>query len=138
MRRRTLVILLVVSGLTVLVGLEVVALSPHPSRDTRENFNRIKPGMGRVEVEAILGLPGDYTTGPASEYRSLNDPIGFFSVPGTHQSVWTTDEGKVLVGYDANDQTVDAQFKYLGIEHQGPVDNLLWRLKRQWHRWFPE
>jgi hypothetical protein len=37
---------------------------PRPDRITRENFDRIQLEMGQAEVEAILGPPGDYTTGP--------------------------------------------------------------------------
>jgi hypothetical protein len=39
--------------------------SPEPEdRVTEANFHRIEKGMTRPEVEAILGPPGDYSTGP--------------------------------------------------------------------------
>src|SRR5262245_31156651 len=58
--------------LWVLVGLAAVLLAvgafmagpPPPDRVTRANFDRVWEGMSRAEVEAILGPPGDYTTGP--------------------------------------------------------------------------
>ena len=57
MRRRKLLIVLVLAGLTVVVVMAgAVVLWPQPpSRITRENFDRIKEGMSRAEVEAILG-----------------------------------------------------------------------------------
>jgi hypothetical protein len=62
MRRRTLLVAL--AGLAVVVGAGTVVLWPRADRITLENFDRIKKGMRRAEVEAILGPPGDYTTGP--------------------------------------------------------------------------
>jgi hypothetical protein len=54
MRRRKL--LGAVAGLAVLVAVGVFALWPRTERVTRENFDRIKEGMSRAEVEAIHGL----------------------------------------------------------------------------------
>jgi hypothetical protein len=52
-----------------LAGAAAVALWPRSSRVTRENFERIRKGMSRGEVEAILGTPGDYRTFPTDDKR---------------------------------------------------------------------
>jgi hypothetical protein len=91
----------------VVAGLALVALAafmpwPRPNRVTPENlpngitpetFDRIKDGMTRSEVEAILGPPGDYTTG---------DPIHAISMIGIGDDdlCWDTDVALVLVGFD--------------------------------------
>jgi hypothetical protein len=64
MRRRTLLVALVGLAVVAAVGVFVAGPSPEPSLVTRENFDRIKGGMSRVDVAAILGPPGDYRTGP--------------------------------------------------------------------------
>jgi hypothetical protein len=58
---------LALAGLAVVVAVGVVVLWPRtePNRITRENCYQIKEAMSRAEVEAILGPPGDYSTGDA-------------------------------------------------------------------------
>jgi hypothetical protein len=61
MRRRKL--RWVLAGLAVLLlAVGGFVLWPRPNRVARENFDRIREGMTRAEVEAILGPPGDYQT----------------------------------------------------------------------------
>jgi hypothetical protein len=79
MRRRKLLLLL--AGLAVL-AVGVVVLWPRTDRITRENYDRIQPGMTRAEVEAILGPPGDYRTG-------LGETYGLYARPGPAQ--WDID-----------------------------------------------
>jgi hypothetical protein len=50
--------------LAVLVAIGAFVLWPQSDRVTRENFDRIREGMSRAQVEAILGPPGDYRIGP--------------------------------------------------------------------------
>ncbi len=45
-------------GACALVAFLVLKLNP-PSRITQQNYERIELGMGRAEVEAILGPPSD-------------------------------------------------------------------------------
>src|SRR5262245_23034627 len=61
MRRQTL--LVVLAGLAVVVAAGAVVLWPRADRITLENYDRIRDGMTRAEVEAILGPPGDQRTG---------------------------------------------------------------------------
>src|SRR5262245_14338544 len=61
MRRRTLLVAL--AGLAVTVPVAAWLLWPGQDEITPENYERIKAGMSRAEVEAILGgPPGDYRT----------------------------------------------------------------------------
>ena len=58
MLRRKLLVTLAV-GLVALIGVAALVAWPRAERITPENFDRIKEGMSRAEVEAILGPPGD-------------------------------------------------------------------------------
>jgi hypothetical protein len=49
--------------LAALVGVGAFVLWPREYRITRQNFDRIMIGMNRAAVEAIVGTPGDYSTG---------------------------------------------------------------------------
>jgi len=82
MRRRT--VILGLAGLAVMFAVVAVVLRPRPDRITREDYDRIRPGMTRAEVEAILGPPDDYRTGRGeSDFgddnasRWVGDPTGF-------------------------------------------------------------
>jgi hypothetical protein len=41
---------------------------------------------------------------------------------------WTTDDGVVT----------HLQYENIWPVKRGPIENAIWRAKRQWHRWFPE
>jgi hypothetical protein len=119
------------------VGLLVVGIAalllwpepPEPDRVTQENFDRISDGMSRAEVEAILGPPGDSTSEPPSQlYPSLKS-LGLD---------WDADTAWVSIGFDDSGGVVRKRFYSMSRREQGPLDNLLWRAKRQWRRWFPE
>ena len=150
MQRRKL--LMVLAGLAV-----VVVLRPRPpSRITLENCNRIREGLSRAEVEAILGPPGDYRTGPGetghgstenmfwTPDRSLDVARGMdwsnFSqspdAPGLC-AIWLSDSATVIIGIDDSGTVVFKREWPRRTTPQGPLANLLWRLKRQWRRWFP-
>jgi hypothetical protein len=60
MRRRKL--LAALAGLAVVVAVGAVGLWPQSDRVTREIFDRLRVGMPRAEVEAILGPPAVYST----------------------------------------------------------------------------
>ena len=140
MRRRKL--LVVLAGLAVAVAAGVVVLWPsQPSRITQENCDRIKKGMSRAEVETILGPPGDYRTGPLQDvlvWHPILDGTTWHD-QCTNSSAWVGDTGWVRVQFNNGDGTVFASdfFESKRIA-QHPLDNLLWRAKRQWQRWFPE
>jgi hypothetical protein len=98
--------------------------------------------MSRAEVEAILGPPGDSTTGPL--YASSTSSIGGHQKVdpavecANHRDIWATDEACAVVGFGADGEAMELRFTSCTRATQDPWDNLLWRAKRQWHRCFPE
>jgi hypothetical protein len=123
---------------TVVSAVGVVVLWPRPpSRITRENLHRIREGMSRAEVEAILGPPGDFSTGPAEYGRHLvieGDQSDFCV---DRDWCWATDEGGTFVEFDVHGRVRSCSFISGQRAKQTFAENLLWRAKRQWHRWFP-
>jgi hypothetical protein len=135
MRRRTLLVAL--AGLAV-VAAGVVVLWQRPSRVTWENYEQIAPGMTQAEVESILGTPGDYTTGPTS---GPGGRIRMFVWPPEGASklvAWQADDVCITVAFDASGRHLGCMREINNRIEQSSFANLLWRLKRQWHRWFTE
>jgi hypothetical protein len=133
MRRRKL-LAAVALGVLALVAVGAIALWPQPSRITDENFDCIHKGMTRAEVEAILGPPGDYTTGPVN--YDTRPPVYFLSPDGS-VAFWNSDMAYAHVLFDASGKVEEIFFHPGRPQDQGPLANLLWRAKRQWERWFP-
>src|SRR6516162_7839304 len=137
MGRRKL--LLALAGLAVVAAAGVVVLWPSADRIKRENCDRIRHGMSLAEVEAVLGPPGDYRTGP-TRYRPhfmapprLADRMA--SEPDVDIQKWEGDSGDIQVVF--SDGETSAEFYASEPLDQSALANLLWRAKRQWHRWFP-
>jgi hypothetical protein len=135
MRRRKL--LVVLAGLAVVAAAGVVVLRPREDRITRANYDRIQIGMSRAHVEAILGPQGDYTTAPVEAW-------GFFAYvsrgatdPGTPMSTWDGDQGSIRLAFDQQDKVAWGDFQSHHPVDLGTLDLVLFRAKRQWHRWFP-
>jgi hypothetical protein len=139
MRGRTL--LVVLAALAVVGAAETVLLWPGADRVTRENVGRIRKGMSRAEVYAVLGPPGDYRTAPV-EYNLLELLAGGSAESaGTGYTVeedcWRGDAFVIGVGY-GHDGRVRNHSRADALKPKpGPLATLLWRAKRQWHRWFP-
>ncbi len=134
-----------VAGLAALAGAAMFALWPPTPRVTQENFGRIKPGMTRTEVEAILGSPGDYRTEPtfdpvpASPARSVwRAARGEWAPPGTTAAVWRGNGGVVVVFLDRCDTVQEAEYGQVYAVQQAPLEKLFWQAERQWRRWFPK
>jgi hypothetical protein len=132
------------AALTVVIAAGVVVLWPQTeSRMTVENFRRIREGMTLAEASAILGPPGDYSTLDTASPPILSDGDAYASLgDGTVESVdqewWTNDTADAFVGLDKSGRIVSGSvYPRQTIDH-GTLGNLLWRAKRQWHRWFPE
>jgi hypothetical protein len=138
MRRRKL--LVVLAALAALVAAGMVVLWPLGDRISLANYERIREGMTLAEVEAILGQPGDYTTGPA-------DGLGVYLCGGSEPVVrlnadrvlyfWVGDTAMIYIVIDAGTGTVLRSFDPVDRVPQPTLDNLLWRAKRLRHRWFP-
>jgi hypothetical protein len=157
MRRRTLLVAL--AGLAVVAAAGAVVLWPRPERITRENFDRIRDGITRADVEAILGPPGDYRTGhgemdygtgentdwtpdsgpdfaPRTNWSRLRGVRGQSSEDPSLRAGWIGDSFAILIVVDKSGQVTHKSLSPRRTT-QGPLDNLLWRVKRQWRRWFP-
>jgi hypothetical protein len=137
MRRRKLLVAL--AGLAVVVAAGVVVLWPEPPliRVTEENLNRVRPGMTRTEVEAILGPPGDYRTHPTDSFpprgpNPVSSGVSFTSLQ------WQSDTIDVQICVAPNGDMQWMKAMSAQPTNLGPLDRLRWRAKRQWHRWFPE
>jgi hypothetical protein len=139
MWRRKLVLAL--AGLAVVVAAGVVVLWPRPpSRITRENYARVRVGMNRTEVYAILGPAGDDRTGPV-EYSGVaihGNELGPAPFEGRNFAFWLSDQAYIVVIFDEDERVQKVPYCLSAGRRisQGPLDNLLWRAKRQWHRWF--
>jgi hypothetical protein len=125
-------LLVALAGLAVAVAGAAVVPWPRQNRITRENFERIEQGMSRSQVESILGLPGDYRTGPSAYVEVLPDYI-------PTRMEWWTDTLVIIIEFDEAGLAYEYhRLRLGGTVQQSPVTNYIWRLKRQWHRWFPE
>jgi hypothetical protein len=114
-----------------LAGLAVVvAVWPVSSPLTRVAIEEITNGMTRAEVHATLGPPGDYRTGPTTEIRVAPRK-------GPTPEWWKIDDAQIWVYYDQSGRVEDTLRNFTYRPEPKPLDNLLWRAKRQWHRWFP-
>jgi SmpA / OmlA family len=129
---------LVLAGLAVAcIALAVVAIGagllvtlPQTDRITEENFDQIRNGMTRAQVEAILGPPGDYTTGPVK--------IVFISgTSAVSQDLWLSDNLAINVWCNSSDQVFDTCCNDVVLIKQTTLERVHWKLKRQWRRWFP-
>ena len=135
MRRRT--VLVVLGGaLAVVVAVGVVVLWPRPERITQENYDRIRVGMSRAEVYAVLGPPGDYSTGDAKASDLPGPPM---LTEDLRQAIsleeWFGDRAAIGVYFDGAGNVASARCWLLKPIDHGPLGNLLWRLKH-WRRWF--
>jgi hypothetical protein len=163
MRKRKLRWLLALAGVAVLVA---GALLLWPSHSMREKFERVQEGMCRAEVEAILGPPGDYRTGPTapppedlprrSPLEGQTSPSGDPVVEAATESpadfvvvvpqasvtsffldpMWDGDDGLISVSF-RDERVLSKQFAPRRRVPQTPLENLQWRAKRQWRKWFP-
>ena len=136
MRRRKL--LVVLAGLAVVVAAGVVMLWPSPPKVTPENIDRATAAETKAEVEAILGPPDDYRTGPTDSMGNSFVVTGSSSAPlPLSSSFWVTDSGCFGFVFDASGRKVGSNYTAHVRVQQSPLENLLWRAKRQCHRWFP-
>jgi hypothetical protein len=138
-RRRKLLVALAV-GLTVVVAAGLWPRIPRAETITPGNFDRLRRGMSRAQVEAILGPPGDYRTGPAGPRISI--PTRFIGVGLRRTDLlppvyWTSDTVQIKVVFDSNGTTAELDNTLMRPQHLGPLDNLWWHAERQWRRWFP-
>jgi hypothetical protein len=142
MRRRRL--RWVLAGLAVLLLVAgAFVLWPQPERFTRENCGRVEEGMTRAEVESLLGPPGDYRTGP-SDYDAGLVPIRVAPITmppwetSDNDACWAGDSAYMAVRFDSAGRAHAWYCVPTSKAAQSRLDDLVWRAKRQWRRWFPE
>jgi hypothetical protein len=145
MWRRKLIAAL--AGLVMLAGVGAfLALRPATAAQvTRENFDRIQKGMMQAEVEAILGPPGDYLTGPVKQAggnsrKGFVDTaeLGFANMSErTGTGLWWCDTGHIFVVYGRSGTVVFRSYIPMERTPQAPLDDLRWRVEHQWLKWFP-
>jgi hypothetical protein len=121
-------------------GVFLLRPSPDPVRITKATFDRIKDGMSPNEVNTIIGVPpDDYLSGPHIYHSDNPDwEEGFFQEETA--VTWLTDEGQLIVNFGDFDGPGGVSGKaYWSTtrKRQGMIDDLIWRLKRKWYRWFP-
>jgi hypothetical protein len=107
------------------MAMKAVFFLPTNPHITQVNFERIKKGMTRREVEAILGPPGDYRSGPTVFlYRSASRPG--MAVP----LEWRGDIGEIWVWVAADGGVRDTSVHPGFRSQSGTMDWLTWRWRR--------
>jgi hypothetical protein len=135
MRRRKLIAAV---GLAVLVAVGAVVLWPRTDRVTREKFDLLRVGMSRVQVQVILGPPGDSST-VETAYDHYDAAVGkWHPAVSDAADIWQTDAAEIAVSYSESGTVSGATYSTGCRLDDGPLGNLLWRAKRQWRRWFPK
>jgi hypothetical protein len=127
------------AGLAVVVAVGVVVLWPRPERITRERFQQIVAGMNQADVQAILGLPKDLTTRP-TKILFMSGTVHRFDSYELWQcecADWICNAAYIRVIYSRSGTVVETNYCDCEAVAQNAFDNLVWRFKRQWHRWFP-
>ncbi len=95
----------------------------------------------RQELEARLGPPGDYRTGPTQRvvvnvFLPLDYQYAQWEEPA-YVLTWESDTRLLRFGFDAGNGLVAIGSACNVRVDQSPLENLVWRVKRQWRRWFP-
>jgi hypothetical protein len=89
--------------------------------------------MTRAEIEAILGPPGDYRTGPTRGQTAI-DPI--WEPPLPYAASWYSDTVAITVEFDDDGRAGVGAGESVEKVEQSPLENLVWRARRQWRKWF--
>jgi hypothetical protein len=134
-------LLFTLAGLVVIALAEAVAIWPPlwlepPSPITQKNFDRIRIGMRRADVAAILGPDGDFKTRDCTR-GDVCATISGGPIATVEMQTWDTDTARIDVFYSRRGTVAWAMYSVNRLPETGLVDNLLWRAKRQWRRWFP-
>lgn len=128
------------SAFVVLAAASALLLATRRDPINRNGFARLKQGMSPAEVAAVLGPPGDHTSGPIIDA----DPPWYlefgFRPQEIHLSrrvVWYGNSATIEVHYDSSLTLVYAMYEARRMKKQTPFQHLLWRGKRALRRWLP-
>jgi hypothetical protein len=137
MRRRTLLVAL--AGPAVVIAAGVGMFWPLGDRPgiSRRNYDRIVQGMPIAVVQSMMGEPPGQSPGlqAIQSYEKSSWPAAVWT---DHRLTWYADDVFVFVYVDTSGHVTQKELMVPDEVPQGPVENLLWRAKRRWHRWFPE
>jgi hypothetical protein len=129
MPRRLLAPLVISLAVLALVAARPLLFPPTNPRLTRVNFDRIKEGMKLADIEAILGPPGDYRTGPVDKDLQI-DTVHLSSGPWSH--AWFGDKAIILTWIDEDGTVYMPRFEPVEMEPVGLLALLRWRCDRWW------
>jgi hypothetical protein len=125
------------------VGVGVAMLWPSTPRDDRityENFRRIRPDTSWAELVALMGSPGDYSTGPTKVAQGPRDHMRWDGDSNYHaadgRTYWISDTAVVSVYFEAG-EVGSISFTTTTKVPRGPLDNLHQWLKRRWRKLWP-
>ena len=116
MRKRNLLMALTV-GLVALAGVAAFVAWPRVDRITRENADRIRPGMTQAEVEAILGPPGDYRSG--ATVLAYDDGMSAAKVGRTAED-WVNDRGAITLEFNQAGRVVFDPAQRVSVQSISP------------------
>jgi hypothetical protein len=96
--------------------------------------------MTNAEVETILGPRGDYSTvnvaaSALDQVEILPDTTHAQGVAAWH---WLTDFGELSVTFDDSGHVLRGWYAPMREVNDTTWNKLVYKVKRQWHRWFPE
>lgn len=109
------------------IFISLLSLSIPPTGLTKTNFDRIKSGMQRQKVEAILGCPpGDYRTGP-----TVSCLAGFASLAVEDNTLrkltWQGDRTNIEIWIDPKGLVKYSSYELMKPKPLGFVRKFLWR-----------
>jgi hypothetical protein len=96
--------------------------------------------MTLAEASAFLGPPGDYSSLETVPVPTKTEWAFLGGGADEHVDIrlWINDTAYAVVYLDKSGRiTSGLSYPMRPVDH-GTLGNLLWRLKREWHRWFPE
>jgi hypothetical protein len=114
---------------------------PRSDRITPGNYECIHSGMTRDEVEAVLGAPGDHSSGPAVGEDELWWRLRFQLLDrGWSESTWIGDSAFITVTYENTPSGIvvkGSTYQPMEQADVGLFARFLWRAKRQLVRCIP-
>jgi hypothetical protein len=136
MRRPTRLFALA-AGLTLLLS---GALNRQPIAPglTQENFDRVRIGMTRPEVEALLGDPWQFIGGGIELESPDGRPVA--DHPDRGILTWKGEDDDwfpVSVSFDRFGRVSSKFSEVFLVRYPPPLVSPLERIKRQWQKWFP-
>src|SRR5262249_62277212 len=109
----------------------VVALWPRPTPPGASwaNVERVENGMTRAEVEAIIGPPGDYRTGPTN-YEPAGISGGVIVEADERWYAWAFDDYFLTAQYDASGRLKRMMYQVVGPPAEdGRLRAVVWQIE---------